>query len=197
MTPKICYIHGAHSTCLGFSQLKSKLPTHIAVDMGYAPDEPVANVVARYQKVIDESEQPVSIVGHSLGGIVAVSLAQRSKNVNQVVTLGTPFGGSAVAGLLRWFVPNNVLFNDIHPHSAVLRALHASETHAPVLSFVTVGGNSAIMQEANDGVVTVKSQLALKGPEYRKVNWNHFEVLLAPEVIQQIQSTLFATGPTL
>jgi len=53
-------------------------------------------------------------------------------------------------------------------------------------------GGTPLMHEPNDGVVSVASQTCLKGPDYHRVDFNHFEVLLAGPVIYLARDCLFA-----
>ena len=72
-------------------------------DLGYSPfgwdlgtnvgptPEIVAGMLARFEGIARRHEEPVSIIGWSLGGIYARELARRSPDaVRQVVTLGSP-----------------------------------------------------------------------------------------------------------
>jgi len=55
------------------------------------------------EKALQETGSKVHLIGHSLGGIIARSLAgQRSNDVASVITLGSPFRGTvAHSGVLR------------------------------------------------------------------------------------------------
>ncbi len=72
-------------------------------DLGYAPfgwklgqnlgptPEIVAGMLARFERIATHHDQPVSVVGWSLGGIYGRELARRyPEAVRQVVTLGSP-----------------------------------------------------------------------------------------------------------
>ena len=137
----------------------------------------MCDVLHELHQKIEEGGQEIDIVGHSLGGILAVSLAQRSKLVKHVVTLSSPFGGSSLAAIMRFFAPNTIM-NDVHPQSKLLVDARSNPLTIPVLSVVTTGGRSPMIPEPNDGVVSILSQKALYGPEYVERSVNHFEVLL-------------------
>ena len=50
--------------------------------------------VARLREVVAEAGEPVSLIGHSLGGIYAREVARVApEHVRRVVTVGSPFGG--------------------------------------------------------------------------------------------------------
>ena len=74
-------------------------------------------LVARLEAIAKESGEKVSVVGWSLGGIMARLVAHRAPEiVRQVITLGSPFGGSpraTHAGLLYEWI-NGEKLNDEH-----------------------------------------------------------------------------------
>ena len=51
----------------------------------------------RLAKFIDEIGPEVNMVGHSLGGLLAVAAASRVKASGKIVALGSPFNGSVAA----------------------------------------------------------------------------------------------------
>lgn len=67
--------------------------------------QPFAQHRARLQRLIEGLPHPVHLVGHSLGGVLAVDFLQREAPalpvVGRVVCLGSPLQGSALAGRLR------------------------------------------------------------------------------------------------
>lgn len=127
-------------------------------------------------------DTPVDLVGHSLGGVKAIALHQAGVTTRRIVTLASPLGGSGAASMLTWVFPGSRLYKDVTPHSTVIKGLRAAPISVPVLSIVTTGGGMPVFREPNDGVVTVKSQMALTGPTYVKVDLNHFEVMLSQSV---------------
>lgn len=184
----IWYIHGAASTPLTFNWLKLQLNPHIIVDIEYENETPLEETINRLRIKASKHDNPPVIIGHSLGGIIAASIAQ-SVPVEKVISLASPFGGSFAASLMRWFTPSQ-LFRDISQQSIVLSRLRHKKIPVPMLSFVT-DSNLTIMGEKTDGVVTVSSQKALDGPTYITVPYNHFEVLMAPDVAKRIDNFIF------
>lgn len=56
------------------------------------PNETAKSLISRLRGIHDRSGQKVRVVGHSLGGMLARSLAQQvPEQVDRVVTLGSPF----------------------------------------------------------------------------------------------------------
>jgi pimeloyl-ACP methyl ester carboxylesterase len=140
----------------------------------------------------DASPEQFDIVGHSLGGVLALAIAQRSKMVRRVVTLSAPFGGSQVASIMRWFAPGSIL-QDIHPQSDLLRRVRQDVDllEADVLAVVTYGGTNPLMTGENDGVITVESQMAICGIRMTQRPVNHFEVLLDLDTAHLIEEHLW------
>ena len=191
-TPTIWYVHGANSTPKSFNYIRDQLPRHVPVDIVYAHNEPLFRVVDRLVARVAtlEGTAPISVIGHSLGGVVALALAQRSSRVEKVATIAAPFGGSNVAALMRWLTPCQ-LFEDIHPSASVISAVSRAAPVRNCLSIVTTAGGTTLMPEENDGVVSVSSQTSIKGPLYYKTACNHFECLLSDEVVDLLKDFIF------
>ena len=89
------------------------------------------------------------------------------------------------------------VFADINPLGITIRSVRRDEITVPIRSVVTTSEGSPLMHEPNDGVVTVASQTCLEGPDYHRVDFNHFEVLLADPVIDLAHDFLFAEQPVM
>ena len=186
----IVYIHGANSSPASFNYIKSKLPMHTFTDVAYTNDIPLTDII---DSVYDSLPQgPMCILGHSLGGVIAVALSQinavrKQKQITKVFTISSPFGGSKAADFLRWLFPTNRLFADIGTMSPVVRAVTAIGAIVPTKNIITCKGQLPLLNGENDGVVSVESQMALCGAEKEKQNLNHFEVLLDDVTVDSIQ----------
>lgn len=189
-TPTIWYIHGAYSTSRTFNWIKRELPDHDAVNIDYSTYIPVARILDQLVERAEASDETFDVIGHSLGGILAVALSQRTDRVRRVVTLSTPFGGSRLAAFMQFLAPGS-LMEDIQPYSNLLTTVRSTPLTIPVTSVVTTGGTSPMMFERNDGVVTISSQMALDGPTYVEHDLSHFEVLLDNDVAKKITETLW------
>jgi hypothetical protein len=60
----------------------------------------------------------------------------------------------------------------------------------PWTKLVTVKGSAPWIIEPNDGVVTLASQRAHKDMELIDVEYNHYEVVLAPAIVEIIRARL-------
>lgn len=190
---KIVYIHGARATSKSFEYLKFQLSTHQDILIDYDTEKPLKEFVHELNSELSHTlgESKFTIIGHSLGGIIAVHLANLNKNVEKIVTLSTPFGGSKQAAILKWFCPGYALFNDMAPKSHYMKEFGKIKLDIPVMSFVTTGGGVPIFYEPNDGVVTIASQKSIKFPKYIDSSCGHFEILLDKDVSKQINQFIF------
>lgn len=181
--PSIWYIHGASSSPRSFKWLRRELPTHRRIDVEY-DDADIPQVADELVRLAKTSE-PFSVIGHSLGGVLGMALAQRASNVKSLVTMAAPYGGSVFATYMRLLAPNT-LMDHIHPFSPLMLSVKAAPVSTPTLSIVTTSGATPLINEPNDGVVTVSSQMCLVGPKYIQLPLNHFEVLLSDDVARLV-----------
>jgi pimeloyl-ACP methyl ester carboxylesterase len=188
----ILYIHGAFSSSSAFNRIKEKLPDHEAVLLNYTVDQDLKQVINDTVKLLKENGKRVSIVSHSLGGILGSVIAQKSDMVDKVVTMSTPFGGSKAADIMKWFNPHP-MFEAICSGSSLLRSLYNKPANAPTLSIVTIAGQNPMMKEENDGVVSIESQISWNHPEYKYLPYSHIDILMADEPIAMIEDFLFET----
>jgi pimeloyl-ACP methyl ester carboxylesterase len=188
--PTIVYIHGAFSSALGFTRLIEKLPEHYRLTPEYSVSRSASKVIQDIDALIRNAGNPVTIVGHSLGGILGVSVAQRNPLIEQVITISTPFGGCKAADLIKWLKPHT-FFETISTSSHIIREMHNRVLRCPVTSMVTVRGDNPMFNEPNDSVVTVASQQALKGASYHLVKYNHNEVLMSDDVVDMVSKLTF------
>jgi alpha-beta hydrolase superfamily lysophospholipase len=187
MTKLVWYIHGANSTPNSFNWIRSNLPEHDIVPISYDHSVSIDIVIEDLVKRAQKETRPINIIAHSLGGVIAVRLAQEVA-INKIVTLSSPFGGSNSANIIRWFAPSH-LMNDITPQNKNYLLLKTNRPETPILSFVSSIGS--VLGEETDGVVSVSSQKALPYATYVDVKINHFEVLLSPEILGRVEAFLF------
>lgn len=201
---QIWFIHGANASPTSFNYIKDVLKEDPAyhdiqfVDVVYDAGEKLASNVKTITSNLP-ARTTISLVGHSLGGVIATAVSQRafigsgSCNINRIVTMSSPLGGSESADYLKWLYPNYSLFSNISTKNKTIQDMNKIGAIVPTLSLVTTSGNNPLYPTANDGVVTVKSQRALDGVDYIEVPFNHFEVLLSPDVAEHIRIFLSPT----
>jgi pimeloyl-ACP methyl ester carboxylesterase len=192
MDTHIVYVHGACASGKSFTRIKEKLPEHQAHIVEYTMDTDLELVVAKIDAMIKQIGKPVSIISHSLGGVLSVAASHMNPLITGVMTMGTPFGGCKAADMIRWF-NRHIMFEGISTHGAVIRRNLATPLSCRVVSVVTSKSGNPMFMEPNDGVVTVASQTALKGPEYIHLYNTHNEVLMSDEVVAIAKSFIFKT----
>ncbi len=173
---------------MSFCALAPKLPKHIARYFSYQIQEPVAEITARVLTELGTLDAPVSLIGHSLGGIIA-TLASSAPQVDQIATLNAPFGGIRVLDFIGFF-RREPFFTDLRSQGAILTAARGNVSTKPHLGIVGTCGLPT-SSEPNDGVVTVASQTAKSDIDYHLTDLNHFEVLLSNKVAEQLSTFFF------
>lgn len=186
----LVYIHGASATCESFNYIREHISgEHICLEYN-SKDGFSANLATMAKKLKDFER--VFFIGHSLGGIYALHLAQMfSEKTLGAVTLSTPYGGSKSADYFKYFLPFSRLMRDIGPHSVPMEKINKIKIVWPWCNIVTISGASPFMIEPNDGVVTIDSMKHLSNKmEIVELSINHYEVVVANRTIELIKERL-------
>lgn len=185
---KICWIHGFNSSHRSFAYL-SEQHSYDAVLIDYDSHQPLQKSIDEVQKQLPEGD--IALVGHSLGGVIAVALGHRlaaDGRFPKIATISAPLGGSKAALALQWLPGQIDVFKDITPTSDVIRRIAANKLHNQVLSIISTSGSLPLSLEPNDSVVTVRSQRALPYGRKVEVKATHFEVLLHDAVVKHLRT---------
>jgi pimeloyl-ACP methyl ester carboxylesterase len=166
----IAWIHGAFSTSRSFNYLIHYLPDN-ALRFEYSETDPLEYNIER---LVDEiSKTPVrGVVGHSLGGVISAIINKR--HGIKGAAIASPLGGFGIGNV---FPMMQVLQDTASLTSPIIRELKSHKFSNDFLSICT-----ELPNRNTDGVVPLRSQMALKGSVQKKVDTNHFEVLLDPRV---------------
>jgi pimeloyl-ACP methyl ester carboxylesterase len=183
---QIWYIHGANETPTCFNYIKSELPEHKAIDLEYNCHAPIVSTVAQIIKTLPKHTE-LNFVTHSLGGLIAVALSYYHP-VQKIVSLASPFGGSESANYLRFMFPTYGLFKNVATVNPLIQEISKRGVSVPTLNVVATTGYNPLSAARNDGVITIESQRKLKGATHVEVLHNHFEILLADEVVSLIEN---------
>lgn len=188
----IVYLHGMASSGKVFNHIKSKLPKHKATVINYNSSQSIEKSFDFILSHIPKNET-VSIVSHSLGGILAHLIASRTDvDLEHVVSISTPFGGSDSASKLKWFYPRFYVLRDLSEGSKIIKEIANNPiTKCKSLSIVSTGGSLPFMKEANDGIVTLKSQRAVTTDRHIEIDVNHFESVQDEKSIEEIKKFIF------
>jgi pimeloyl-ACP methyl ester carboxylesterase len=192
MTPTIYYIHGFNSSHRSFTYLESLIASEPVKKIDYDSRKSLEEIVAQVLKQLPK-DKPITLVGHSLGGVVALLLAGRkSVQAERVITISSPLGGSKAAVFARWVVSGFPILSDITPSSPAMRELMALKDAPPVLSIISVGGSLPTSMDPNDSVVSVASQKAFAPAKKVEINANHFEILMHEKTLEHINKFIGA-----
>lgn len=187
---KIVYIHGASATGESFNYIRQQIHQPDLI-IEYNSAYGFVNNLQDMANTL-RNERRVFFVAHSLGGIYAIHLAQHMTNrVLGAVTISTPYGGSEMADIARWFLPFSRLMRDIGPNDYPMRETNRMEISCDWTNIVTTHGASPFISEPNDGVVTHRSMRHHADKmTLIDVPLNHYEVLLSNRTVNIIDSKL-------
>jgi pimeloyl-ACP methyl ester carboxylesterase len=192
--PTVVWIHGAGQSSLSFKYLRTQLPNWPGVLIDYSSSIGFADNLEEMVK--DLGDQPLFIIGHSLGGIYGVHLLERC-NVMGAVSISTPYRGSSAADWAKYIVPNYPLFKDVGRRSLPILKAQTIPINVPWTQMVSTGGAVPYLRGPNDGVCTVESM------EYRKadmecihVDNTHYEIMCSDEVVKIIHDRYNAVQAT-
>ena len=133
-------------------------------------------------------ERPVSVVGHSLGGLLARWVVQEMGAhdlVDRIVTLATPHGGTSLANYMV-----GPLVTELRPGSRVLRTLDAGRERAAHIHQVAFVAGSDVM------ILPASSAAALPGADIRWFDGvGHNEMLFHEGVFRSLADALL--GPAI
>jgi pimeloyl-ACP methyl ester carboxylesterase len=182
----VIFIHGLNSSYLSFSYLVKELGAG-NYTASYKSRQSLNLSIEEILLQIPKKEAVV-LVGHSLGGIIAMNIAHmKIRNITKVITISSPLSGSKAAIFAQWLLRDVHVLKDIVPSSHYIKSLAQLSSPCPVLSIYSTGGSLPAPLEANDSIVTVSSQKSLLYARHAEVKANHFEVLLHPDTTTLIR----------
>lgn len=158
---------------------------------------PVDRVVEELRDRILAVPGPAHLVGHSLGGLVALRLAERLPEVElgRVVLLGAPVNGSLAAqNLVKW--PGAAwLLGDL-PSAELLQSTPRRWTRDSALGVIAgsrsvgLGRFFGHFEGPNDGTVAVDETRLLGASEHLVLPVSHMGMLLSEDVAQRTAAFL-------
>lgn len=186
MSCTLCFIHGLNSSHHSFAYMAKELGSASKID--YKSIQPLAESVVQVTKQLPK-KGPIVLIGHSLGGVIAMQVALAgTHDIQKVVTISSPLGGSRFASYMRWLASGMPVLNDITPSSEAMRLFQRTQPACPVLSIVSMTGHLPMVSaEPNDSVVAISSQRALPYAKKIEVKANHFEVLMHDKTIETVR----------
>jgi len=176
-------IHGAFSTPRMFSYLKNQLSDHTWHFLDYR------DKISDIETIIETAKQhpfskKVHVIGHSMGGLIALALANEPW-VLSVTTVATPLAGLDF-NLFATYLSRSHFLSEISQNSKFIKQIHSQQYEVPILHIVTTHGYNPYMFEANDGVVSVRSQTKWSCGTTFEISANHSEVLLHEKTVETL-----------
>jgi len=190
---KYLLIHGLGASKLSWRTVATYIQDSDTSYLEYTPDEKISNVIARGVKFFEKQKATsYVIVGHSLGGVLAWHIGQRSQNVAKGISITTPWGGFTTTSLLMstFFTTYQIprMLRQLDRNSRTSRIPRANESVIPWLNII--GTKGMFLPEPNDGVITVASQKEIKtSPNTINVEfeYTHNEILHSDDIIHIIK----------
>lgn len=188
------FIHGAWASPASFNYLKDKLEDKYGIAVfGYDCQsqslEEIITSAKTHLSVVTKSSDNVIVVGHSLGGIIAVAL-EKEERVSQVVTIASPLSGIRMNRMLEWFLTYKApVISSITTHSNFLASLHSETYTKPVNILMSTAGFNPMINEPNDGVIPLTSQDTWV-PHTAIISFihaNHFDILQHEDTLVELE----------
>ena len=189
----VAYIHGLNSSHRSFAYLQRELPEHRIIQINYDSHQPLLASISQVLKQLPKTGT-FSMVGHSLGGLIASLIAADSSDIDELTIISSPLGGSKAANIVRWLPGHPDVMADITPNSSFIERLHKNPPKVPTLCVISTGGHLNTTSEPNDSVVTVASQKALQTGKKVEVKANHFEILMHEKTVDHVRKHLFGAA---
>lgn len=214
-TRRVVCLHGIWMPGAGMMFIKHRLESEYGFDVelfSYAPVTETLNDVASqlHAFISDTGREPVHLVGHSLGGVVALRMLAMDLpvRVDRVVCLGSPLCGSRAAYRLNQLDWGNLILGQVIA-KAVLEetALSWAAAVAERYEIGIIAGNVPVgfgrfvagFDEANDGTVSVAETRMPGATDHLVLPVSHVGMLLSQNVIDQTAAFLkrgeFLRGP--
>tara|TARA_B110000503_G_C7074186_1_gene382192 strand:+ start:460 stop:1014 length:555 start_codon:yes stop_codon:yes gene_type:complete len=175
-------IPGAWSSPRIYQWLKQEIAS---VTWKFLEFDSAQSLTAIYNKAL-EHQEPCHVVGHSMGGLIALSLARQSW-VKSITTISTPVGGLDL-NVFQVMFSRSKLMQEISSTSRFIETLSKSSVKLPCQHIISTQGFNPWIYVPNDGVVTVKSQTAHAWGQQWMVSANHCEVMLDPQTVKILEN---------
>ena len=191
----ILFIHGAGSNTVVYNHLRMWLPAHTPYFLNYDVEEKVENILGRASEEL--KGKPVTVIGHSYGGLLGFLFATKKKLVEKLVTVGTPWQGVPMSDLLKLTAHSRV-FDNTETTSKFIQFINSRTFTKPHLNVICAGkGHVAAVPGGapNDGTVPHYSQLQVpKGVSkctQIKIPNNHSDTLHTMNLVSAVLSFVF------
>ena len=154
---------------------------------------PITKRAKKQLEEISKNGLPTVVVGHSMGGLIALKLSQK-KEVSKTLTLASPLSGLKFNRILHAFLLYHApALKDLIPDSKFINSIHTqSYDKNPVEIYISTEGFNPMIFEPSDGVVPLDAQTKWKPEQAKvfKIKSNHSEILQSTKVIMAIENAI-------
>lgn len=210
-TPKkkvILFVHGMGGTPTDFQYIIKQLDKTQYIPMVYYYPSGInlnfaADGLVYYFDILKKQYKidSVVIIAHSVGGLVSRAFLNRYQGgieISKFISIATPWNGQKFAQLGGDMAGRLVAsFGNMVPHSAFLENIQIKELPDDLqhyLFFAYKGKNSLILENSNDGIISLSSQLYKKAQDraysLKGFNENHTSILQSKDVVSSIEDIL-------
>ena len=180
---KILAIHGAFSTPTIFNYAKTKIKGYDWQMFDYSAD------INDFERVCDAAiysiEEPVHVIGHSMGGMIALFLGGHHL-VRSITTIASPLDGLDVS-MAQQYMSRSSFIRELSKNGRFVNNLHRAGYPMPVQHIITTRGFNPYMFEENDGVVSLTSQRGWSAGTVHEIAANHAEIMQHDDCIKKIK----------
>jgi len=175
-------IPGAFSSPRIFQWIRQQLPDATWQFLEYSD---IASSIADIQQKVRRKQCSCHVVGHSMGGLIALSLAHEPW-VKTITTISAPIGGLDL-NIFQMMFSRSSLMQELSSTGGFISALKKSLIDKPCQHVISTQGFNPWIYEPSDGVVTVRSQKAQAwGPQW-EISANHCEVMLDDQTVELLR----------
>ena len=180
---KILAIHGAFSTPTIFNYAKTKIRSHQWQMFDYSND--INDFIKVCERAVDSIADPVHVIGHSMGGMIALYLAGHW-NVKSITTIASPLDGLDVS-MAQQYMSRSSFIRELSRNGRFVNDLHRAAYPMPVQHIITTRGFNPYMFDENDGVVSLSSQRGWSAGDVHEIAANHAEIMQHDDCIRLIK----------
>lgn len=180
---KILAIHGAFSTPTIFNYAKHKIKGYDWQLFDYSDD--INNFESICERAVDTINEPCHVIGHSMGGMIALYLAGHYQ-VRSITTIASPLDGLDVS-MAQQYMSRSSFIRELRKNGRFIMDLHYQAYPMPVQHIITTRGFNPYMFDENDGVVSLTSQRGWHIGAVHEIAANHAEIMQHDDCIKQIK----------
>jgi len=180
---KILAIHGAFSTPTIFNYARHKIKSHDWQLFDYSQD--INDFQQVCHRAIEAIREPCHVIGHSMGGMIALYLAGHHQ-VQSITTIASPLDGLDVS-MAQQYMSRSSFIRELKKNGQFVMDLHYQAYPMPVQHIITTRGFNPYMFEDNDGVVSLTSQRGWSAGTVHEIAANHAEIMQHNDCIKQLK----------